>query len=211
MKTLKPIISLACLLLFTLIAVQITRNGALFFDAPIQRGVLAIRNEHLTIVLTIVTYIGNRQTITLLCIIMLLNPMWRKIYGYFLSASALVSTLFYHILKNIFKRPRPEFMPHLVIEHGYGFPSGHTMTSIVFFGLMIYLLHLFFNKKEDKKVPLYGAITLLSSLIILIPLSRIYLGVHYPSDILAGASLGISLLIALTEIHSKYLKNKIQQ
>ncbi|MGI6752254.1 MAG: phosphatase PAP2 family protein [Anaerovoracaceae bacterium] len=205
MKKIKILIPVLGLSIFTILSIGIHYRTTLFFDVPLLDLARELRSEHLTAFFTFITYCGNKQTIALICLVALLNPRWKKDYGYFLSISAILSTLIYHMLKTLIKRPRPQLMSHLIIEQGYGFPSGHTMTSIVFFGIMIYLLRLHYGKKE-KKICLTITTASLSILIFLIPLSRIYLGVHYPSDILAGMALGVSLLFVMIEVHKKILK-----
>lgn len=104
-----------------------------------------------------------------------------------------VSTLLNQILKYIVQRPRPtEF--RIIDESGYSFPSGHSMVSAAFYGFLIYLIY----KNVKNKYLKWGLISALSLLIILIGTSRIYLGVHYTSDVLAGFLISISYLIIFT-------------
>ena len=88
------------------------------------------------------------------------------------------------------QRPRPT--EHRIIdESGYSFPSGHSMVSAAFYGFLIYLIY----KNVKNKYLKWGLITILSLLVFLIGVSRIYLGVHYTSDVLAGFLVAISYLI----------------
>ena len=93
------------------------------------------------------------------------------------------------VIKRIVQNPRP--LPQLVTESGYSFPSGHTMIAILLYGSLIIIVHAYLHNNWLK----YIILLTLSVLIILIPLSRIYVNVHYPSDILAGLSLGYGLLM----------------
>ena len=105
------------------------------------------------------------------------------------------------ILKRIVQRPRPnEF--RIIEESGYSFPSGHSMASAAFYGFLIYLIY---KNIKNKKVKI-GAITFLSILILLIGISRIYLGVHYTSDVIAGFSISISYLTIFTSVAGDYLE-----
>lgn len=79
---------------------------------------------------------------------------------------------------------------------GYSFPSGHSMVSMAFYGFLIYLIY---NNIKNKYIK-WILICSLSILIILIGISRIYLGVHYTSDVLAGFLLSISYLVIYTRI-----------
>lgn len=109
-----------------------------------------------------------------------------KKYGYQLSFTLLFSSAMNSVIKSIFKSPRPisvEHLRHLRVETatGHSFPSGHTQTVATFFGFIM---------KRHNKVWLY----ITSSVIIfLVAVSRLYLGVHWPKDVLVGALLGILL------------------
>ncbi|TLM99937.1 phosphatase PAP2 family protein, partial [bacterium] len=94
-------------------------------------------------------------------------------------------------LKLLFHRQRPG-LPHLVEVTGLSFPSGHAMVSFSFYGLLIYLVWLNFSGRVIKLL----ITVILGFLILAIGISRIYLGVHYPSDVLAGFSAGSFWLVA---------------
>ena len=104
-----------------------------------------------------------------------------------------ISALLNQILKYIVQRPRPTEY-RIINESGYSFPSGHSMVSAAFYGFLIYLIY----KNVKNKYMKWSLITVLSILIILIGTSRIYLGVHYTSDVLAGFLISISYLIIFT-------------
>lgn len=107
------------------------------------------------------------------------------------------------LLKFIIQRPRP-IGYRIVEEKGYSFPSGHSMASTAFYGFLIYLIY----KKIKNKYLKYGLIIGLTLLILSIGISRIYLGVHYTSDVLAGLCISISYLIIFTTYAKPYLNKK---
>ena len=127
----------------------------------------------------------------------------RKLIGEFIVLNIMISSGLNQILKHIVQRPRPTEY-RLIDETGYSFPSGHSMVSTAFYGLFIYLI---FKNVKNKYIKWISIITL-SILIILIGGSRIYLGVHYTSDVLAGFFISISYLIIYTSIINDYLPNK---
>ena len=104
------------------------------------------------------------------------------------------------LLKNIVQRPRPTDF-RLIDESGYSFPSGHSMVSMAFYGFLIYLAYKYIKNNKLKM--------LLSIVLGLIPLligiSRIYLGVHYTSDVIGGFMVSISYLIIYTRIVKKFI------
>ena len=123
-----------------------------------------------------------------------------KWYSIKVTAIALSSTAMMFLLKQFFSRQRP-LIPLLESARGLSFPSGHAMMSFAFYGLLIYLTHKYVERKELK----WAIIFLLLIFILMIGFSRIYLRVHYTSDVLAGFSVGIVWLIC-----SIYLLNRLE-
>jgi membrane-associated phospholipid phosphatase len=99
-------------------------------------------------------------------------------------------TLLNLILKSVFTRPRPDFINAFYQETSYSFPSGHAMTSVFVYGAVAYLLGAYIPKRKGRYA-LYASAALLA---FLIGFSRLYLGVHYLTDVLAGWSAGIAWL-----------------
>ena len=135
-------------------------------------------------------------TLALVLLIVLKN----KLMGVLICVNLAISAGLNQLLKHIVQRPRPnEF--RLIDESGYSFPSGHSMVSAAFYGFLIYLI---FKNIKNKYIK-YTLIITLSVLILLIGISRIYLGVHYTSDVLAGFLISISYLVIFTSIVNNYL------
>ena len=116
----------------------------------------------------------------------------------FLVITLLSSAAFILLTKNFFARPRPELGSMLT---DYSFPSGHAFISVAFYGFLLYLLQ---KSKPNKYIKNFFTIFLIF-LIVAIPLSRLVLGVHYITDVIAGAILGILLLFLIV-----YLYNKVE-
>ena len=117
-------------------------------------------------------------------------------------SNLVIITILNQLFKFIFERPRPTEY-RIITETGYSFPSGHSMVSMAFYGFIIYLIY----KKVNNKYIKWLVISILSLLIVSIGISRIYLGVHYTSDVLAGFLISISYLI----IYIKYTKKIIDK
>lgn len=193
----------SALAIFGLIAYFVATNEVLAFDTLIRESIYGIRNDTLTSVMIFITYLGNWQTVTLLCLVALIFPKTRNSYGLSMSLSPIFSSITYKLLKTLFARSRPDTILHLIHQGGYSFPSGHSMTGFVFYGMIIWLC----TKNLKNKTMVTIITVILSMLILLIGFSRIYLGVHFPTDVLAGWVLGVAILTFLTSIE-KYIRSK---
>jgi len=123
-----------------------------------------------------------------------------------IPAVALSSLFLMFSLKEFFNRPRP-LVPLLEQVGGLSFPSGHAFMSFSFFGLLIYLSYKYLNNKGLK----WSLIIFFIVFILLIGISRIYLKVHYASDVMAGFSLGFMWLVVSLWVLNKLEKRSIQK
>lgn len=134
-------------------------------------------------------------TLTVILFILIKN----KKIGLSIFSNLVIITGLNQLLKRILQRPRPtEF--RIIEETGYSFPSGHSMVSMAFYGYLIYLIYKYVKNKYVKWI----SIVLLGILICSIGVSRIYLGVHYTSDVLGGFLLSISYLILFISSVNKF-------
>lgn len=159
------------------------------FDSVIRSGILNLRSDLLTPIVKAVTGLGNSETIIILCVILILWRRTRFEIGLPVSCTALFTVAVQTFFKNLIERPRPPVESFLIPQGGFSFPSGHSCSSLVFYGFLVYLL---IHKTVDKSVNKF--IILLLLLPLMIGISRIYLGVHYPTDVLAGWCLGLCIL-----------------
>lgn len=196
----KTIIFIGALMTFAFIAYFVATNEVLAFDSIIRETIYGWRNTWFTTCLIFITYLANWQTVILFCFATLLFPPNRKHFGIPMATSAILSSIIYKWMKTYFVRPRPDISLHLIVQGGYSFPSGHSMTGLVFYGMVIWLC----RKNLKNRIAINGITALLSLLIFFIGFSRIYLGVHYPTDVLAGWALGTCLLLLLVSIYQYY-------
>ena len=105
------------------------------------------------------------------------------------------------IIKHIVQRPRPDISLRLVEEDGYSFPSGHAMITTAFYGLIICYLWNNIENKLLRNILCLG----LAFLIVMIDFSRVYLGVHYLSDVIAGSLISIAYLIIAIEFAKRFI------
>lgn len=193
LKKIRIGLAFAGLLLFAFVAWQIleVHRGPTVFDDAIRFKVYEMRDDRLTPFVRAVTYFGNWQTTIIIAGLLVLCKKTRLKIGVPAAAMAVISVTMYTGLKLIFNRPRPDRALWLVIQHDSSFPSGHSLNCLVFYGTIFYLI--FTGVYTTKhRTPI---LVLLALLIFSIGASRVYLGVHYPTDIIGGWSLGIFLLM----------------
>ena len=159
-------------------------------------------SDFVTPIAKFITNFGGAIFLSIATIALLLLIKNKKT-GLSIFSNIVIITILNQLLKRILRRPRPtEF--RIVEETGYSFPSGHSMVSMAFYGYLIYLIYRYIKNKYIK----WSLIVLLSILICLIGISRIYLGVHYTSDVLGGFLLSISYLVVyISLIKNLKIKN----
>lgn len=140
----------------------------------------------------IITHLGDPILISILGVVvgglLLVRRHWYLLAGWILALAG--GGLLNTTLKNIFQRTRPEFSNPFLVETTWSFPSGHAMGSLIAYGMLAYLLVLFLERHWDWLI-IAGAVTL----VLLIGFSRMYLGVHFFSDVVAGFSAGAAWLV----------------
>ena len=149
-----------------------------------------------------ITNFGGAIFLIVLTIILLISIKNKKI-GLSIFSNLAIITILNQLLKRVLQRPRPTEY-RIIEETGYSFPSGHSMISMAFYGYLIYLIYKYVENKYVKWI----LISLLSVLICLIGVSRIYLGVHYTSDVLGGFLISISYLVIYISAVNKFLVEK---
>ena len=155
-------------------------------DNLIYVWVMSLWNPLVFKLALVITNIGGTISIGLLFLVSILVLIFKKKYRHaiLLTIGLGGAVILEIILKHLIARPRP--LLGLIEETGFSFPSAHAMIAVTFFGLLIYIFKDSFKNKLGKGIFIGG----LSLLIILIGLSRVYLGVHWFSDVVAGFALG---------------------
>lgn len=183
------------LIIFFIWLTLVLTNNLVWFDEGVYQIIHKLDSDSITKLMKFFTFFAETKTIVTLSILSLIFIWFKKYWPLYLTGTISLSTIINVLFKLIIRRERPEHY-HYVIEKTYSFPSGHAMASMSFYGAIIVLI---LNSKLNKKIK-YIISILLGILIFLIGISRIYLGVHHPSDIVGGWILSIILLIILDNI-----------
>ncbi|MGD1912205.1 MAG: phosphatase PAP2 family protein [Rivularia sp. (in: cyanobacteria)] len=178
--------------IFLQIADKVVAEETATFDTEILQSIYSIHTPLLNKIMAGITYLGNGSIlIDLSCFVGIILLTQRR----FINAFTLVIVASGGIglnlwLKTLYGRVRPALWERIVEANSFSFPSGHAMVSLVIYGFIGYLLIV--------KFPSWSGIILLFTtlLIVAIGFSRLYLGVHWPTDVIAGYAAGLVWLIS---------------
>lgn len=197
-KNIKWIFFAIALVMFVVLCILVEFRNDTFIDSAVYKILSKGISDNMTSVIKIFTFFGSAVaviSITVLALIFIKN----KKYPLFMALDLVIITLLQLILKNCFARNRPVDI-NLIEETGYSFPSGHSLTAFAFYGLIIYFIYTSNMSLKAKKI----MITVLVLLILLVGISRIYLGVHFFTDVLGAFSFStMYLIIYISTIKTK--------
>lgn len=168
--------------MFAEIARDVWLQEGFGWDAPIMLAVHSLQTPWLDRLMKISTSAGSYGALlvgAMAAFWLRRRHRWAELIALLVSVvgAVAINALF----KLFFARPRPNLFPPLTVEHTYSFPSGHTITAVALYGFLAILLwrnhHRLWAILAGMVIPLVG-------------FSRIYLGVHYPSDVLGALTLG---------------------
>ncbi len=193
-----PALALAALFSYTLgdLGADVWAGKGFAFDWSVMEAIHAMASPWLTATMRLVTT-GASGLVTIGLALGLGLRWWRQV-GRQAEAIMLLVTLASSAalgqgLKLLFARPRPDLFPWLTAAGGWSFPSGHTLNAVVLGGSLAWLVGRRLSSR--RRVALWAGAGLWA---VLVGLSRVYLGVHYPSDVLASLAVGgLCLLVAL--------------
>ena len=196
--------STICLYMFIRLSTELIEKKTFLFDQKVIDIVQSFSSPVMDGVMLFITDMGSKFMLGLLLGISMIwlfvkrKDVWgMRLFFITVAGGGLLNLL----LKNFFDRERPNI--NIIIEaNGFSFPSGHSMGSMTYYGFLAYLI------LRSKRNPLskLGLGILLCLVILLIGISRIYLGVHYPSDVLAGFIAGsVWLLMCISILEIFYL------
>jgi undecaprenyl-diphosphatase len=189
---------LIALILFTS---ELMENELSPFDNQIYGYLSKLITEDMTDVIKLISDMGSVYVLGAVAAV-LLTVFWIKrkywFYGKMVTVNLISISLLNILFKTVFHRARPDIL-QLVHAGGYSFPSGHSMISVSFYGYLIYLCIVYFKQPWKQIISVA-----LSLLVLTIGISRIYLGVHYASDVIGGFLVGFSWLVIFISLTKSY-------
>ena len=199
-RNLKWVILFICLVFFLELEENVFNKKIMYGDIIGYKLIETfLISDFVTPIAKFITNFGGAIFLSIATVMLFLMIKNKKI-GLSIISNIVIITFLNQLLKRTLQRPRPtEF--RIAEETGYSFPSGHSMVSMAFYGYLIYLIYRYIKNKYVK----WTLITILSILICLIGISRIYLGVHYTSDVLGGFLISISYLVVYISSIKKLL------
>jgi len=159
-----------------------------------QFFVVRMRRDWLTPIMQSFTSLSSPIVLTVMLVVVAAFAPGRM-PGRFAMANLVGIVVLNYALKEIVQRPRPEGF-RLIAESGYSFPSGHSMVAVAFYGFMIWLI---MRYEEDAILRWVWSLALFFA-VVMIGISRVYLGVHYLSDVIAGYCVAAAWLVVFTRI-----------
>ena len=188
-KKKRNILGLLMLLLFVIILFFVLNKQAALIDNYVFKTFIEkYRSDNLTILMLIISRSCSPEVLLSICVLAFIF-MKNKRIPTLISVNLILVFILNTLVKIIVQRPRPIFK--LITEVGYSFPSAHSIVVTAFYGYIMYIVYKH-EKIKSKKI-LY--MSLLALLMLLTGLSRMYLGVHYCSDVIAGFCLSVFYLI----------------
>ncbi len=183
-----------CLLILFLLAElfeEVFEREAFAFDTHFLLWLHQFSNPSLNNLMLTITNLGNPNFVVVVVTLSLAVLWWRryrqeaKIFAIACLGAFILNT----VLKLLFSKPRPELWDRLITEQSFSFPSGHALGSLVLYGFLAYLLATYHPKFSQFIYSMAGVV------IAAIGISRLYLGVHWPTDVIAGYGVGFLWLM----------------
>ncbi|MGG1554545.1 phosphatase PAP2 family protein [Paenibacillus ferrarius] len=176
--------SLICAIGFGLIGLIISDEKITNFDQTVISFIQSFEHPTITRIMKVFTFIGGGVPvgiITVISVLFLYKVLNHRMELVLLIGVTIGSAMINTVLKEIYHRSRPVI--HRIIEEtGFSYPSGHSMAAFSLYGVLAFLLWRHIKTSLGRTL----LIIISSLMILLIGVSRIYLGVHYPTDVLGG-------------------------
>jgi undecaprenyl-diphosphatase len=193
--------ALFCIGLFLRVSWQLRTDSGL--DALDQELIVAVSKGRIPTMNGIavdVTALGSAPLITLFSVIGVTLLFLKKDYHAcaYLAAGSIGAGAGQELMKQVFTRERPTVVERLVSVNGYSYPSGHSLAATAFYLLLVFIVWRHFPSLVDRAAILFVGAVVIGA----VAFSRVYLGVHYPSDVVSGMFLGTAWVCILTAVFS---------
>ena len=195
------------IIILLIVSFIVIKNSSIYkyivnFDYKVIEFFGNVNDKRLTTSMSFITNFGDWYIpiLIIVCIFIIIKNKW---YFYTLSSSYLLSGIVVFITKILVARPRP-LEALIKIPSSYSFPSGHTLTSLIFYMTLFYLM----TEKSNKLIRITFGL-LFCFLIVVVAFSRVCLGVHFFSDVVGGFILGMPCLLCCINIIEKNFKEKL--
>jgi len=199
-RRLLSLATIIVLLIVVIIAIMISRLGLMPLDLPATQALQSLQTAWLTAWMVIVSIPGWYPWNIIIVGIgsIVAGWYWSLRIGVYVFIIASLQALFNWLIKNIVARPRPSepLVDVIKLETGYSFPSGHVMFYTIFFGLLVFLILRYVPRTAGRAIVLL----MLGGMILLVGISRMYLGAHWLSDVIAGYLVGLVCLGWVIEV-----------
>lgn len=184
-------------LLFFVDLIMVITGFSSNFDNAISLFFSVHNNVIFTNIFKAISFICSPKFMIVLNVLLFIFIILKKKYKLLIIVlSSISSVIINNLVKIIVRRERPDYL-RMVMEKSYSFPSGHAMISVLFFGSIIYLVNKY-NLKYKKLITFS-----LSTFVLLVGISRIYLGVHYLTDVVGGYLLGFIVLFLIIHLFER--------
>lgn len=182
------------LYLFAHLTKNVLQKEIISYDQFIATFIYSLRSPLLTKIMFFFTNLGNTFPVIFLAILIILFLIIKnhRQEAFLFCLALILGDLLTILLKIVFEQPRPQISPLLHLKDNT-YPSGHAMNNLVLYGLLAFFVFRFTRNKKLSFLAIIIAVLMIG----LIGFSRIYLGVHYPSDVLAGYLAGFWLLVTI--------------
>lgn len=200
--------SIAAVFLFGWLAEDVFEGETISFDETVRNAVHQTATPLLTDAMKVFTFIGSTVFLVglFLVVAFALYYLKHKRALVLFAITMVGEVILLTSLKRSFQRARPEPFFGYVLPDSFSFPSGHSLSSFCFYGILAWLIT---ARMENRKLKII-VWTLAASIILLVGLSRIYLGVHYPSDVLAGFAAGLVWVVTVAT-GDFFLKRRVKK
>lgn len=191
------------IMLFIILAISIDAELTVGFENWAYNETVEHMSPVVTNIVKVITHTGDPIPVILICLTLILIPKTRIKCGLPVSINVIILEIINYTLKIIFARERPDIL-RLITETSPSFPSGHAMINSAIYMMLILCVY---KDVENKKIK-YLLITIFAIYPFIIGLTRVYLGVHYITDVIGGWLLGVSLTFGIYKLLGVLYKKK---